>query len=585
MPSYIRPTPKGGVVRPASASSTDRNSNEKPGAQATVVPQMEVDLEAGLPAEPRATATTSGANPRRLPTRSATFSIAAATAAGVARGGGAPRTASASGLPASPEEGPAAPPPTPAAKARSTGANILRRFTSRNSNTTRRSSRLRLRSEGDSGRAGFHPTHFFRIAFRSSSRVSMAVNILWPFVPAAIACRYALDDSPTNNLISFILAYIAMVPCANLIGFAGQELSRKVPHVVGVLTETIVASIVEIVLFIVLLTRGLYVVIQAAILGSVLATMLLCLGMCFFVGGLRRTEQEFSETVSEAGNGLLLTAGFGLAVPTLFQHALSGTGIDDADLTSRTVNVSRVTAILLIVAYLVFIYFQARTHNSIYDEIFEGEERRAAAYAAEDTLEHVQHGELDYHVDVEREKLTMTECLISLSVAVTLVSMIALALVEEIESIVNERGVSDAFMGLILVPLVEKAAEHLTAINEAWDNQMNFALAHVLGSTLQTAMFNGPLAVIVGWGLHRPMGLDFEMFDMGVLILAIITVGNFLRDQKSNYLEGLLCVIVYVAIAVAAYNYPEVASSSESGSTEEAAAHVARHFLQRRGGL
>ncbi|CAK7228579.1 hypothetical protein SCUCBS95973_006930 [Sporothrix curviconia] len=583
MPSYIRPSPKGGVLRAASTSSTDRNSNEKPRAQATVVPQMEIDLEAGLPAEPRATASTSGANPQRLPARSATFSIAAASAASTARRAGPCRSA-APGLPTNPEEGPAAPPPTPAEKTRSSRANVLGRFTLRRSNTTGGSSRLRLRSEGDSGRAGFHPTHFFRIAFRSSSRVSMAVNVLWPFVPAAIACRYALDDSPTNNLISFILAYIAMVPCANLIGFAGQELSRKVPHVVGVLTETIVASIVEIVLFIVLLTRGLYVVIQAAILGSVLATMLLCLGMCFFVGGLRRTEQEFSETVSEAGNGLLLTAGFGLAVPTLFQHALAGTGIDAADLASRTDNVSRVTAILLIVAYLVFIYFQARTHNSIYDEIFEGEERRAAAYAAEDTLAHIQRGELNFHVDAEREKLTMTECLLSLAIAVTLVSMIALALVEEIEPIVNERGVSDAFMGLILVPLVEKAAEHLTAINEAWDNQMNFALAHVLGSTLQTAMFNGPLAVIVGWGLHRPMGLDFELFDMGVLILAIITVGNFLRDQKSNYLEGLLCVIVYIAIAVAAYNYPEV-TSSESGTAEDAAVHVARHFLQRRGGL
>ena len=111
---------------------------------------------------------------------------------------------------------------------------------------------------------------------------------------------------------------------------------------------------------------------------------------------------------------------------------------------------------------------------------------------------------------------------------------------------------------------------------------MNFALAHVLGATLQTAMFNGPLAVIVGWGLHRPMGLDFETFDMGVLILAIITVGNFLRDQKSNYLEGLLCVIVYIAIAVAAYNYPDI--KTDANGTEEAAetaVHVARHLLQR----
>lgn len=475
MPAYIRPILKG-LVRSTSTSTMDGNtsSNEKPQGEATVKPAREIDLEAGLPVEPPATAArASGADPRpRMPKRTATFSISAATAAAAS----SPRTPGAAsgsttrvgtGITSA---GVVPPPNTPAEKDRATGTNGIQRIISGNSNTSRRSSRIRFRprAEGESGRSGLHVTHFLRIAFRSSSKVSCMVNVLWPFVPAAIACRYALGDSPTSNLISFIMAYIAMVPCANLIGFAGQELSRKVPHVVGVLTETIVASIVEIVLFIVLLTRGLYVVIQAAILGSVLATMLLCLGMCFFVGGLRRTEQEFSETVSEAGNGLLLTAGFGLAVPTLFQHALSGTaGVDPEDLARRTVNVSRVTAILLIVAYLVFIYFQARTHNNIYDEIFEGEEQRAAAYAAEHALEHIARGDLNYHVDIEREKLTMTECLISLSVAVALVSIIALALVEEIEDIVNERNVSDAFMGLILVPLVEKAAEHLTAVNEA----------------------------------------------------------------------------------------------------------------------
>lgn len=95
--------------------------------------------------------------------------------------------------------------------------------------------RFKVKPAGESGRAGIHPLHFFRIAFRSSSKVSTAVNFLWPVVPAAIAVRYALPD---NHLVIFILAYIAMVPCANLIGFAGQELARKVPHVFGVLTET-----------------------------------------------------------------------------------------------------------------------------------------------------------------------------------------------------------------------------------------------------------------------------------------------------------------------------------------------------------
>lgn len=162
-----------------------------------------------------------------------------------------------------------------------------------------------IHPDGESGRSFFHPWHFFRICFRSSSYASAAVNILWPAVPAAIAVKYARDDL---NVAIFTLSYIAMVPCANLIGFAGQELARKLPRVFGILFETTLGSIVEIVLFMVLLTKNQFEVIQAAILGSILSTMLLCLGLCFFFGGLRRTEQSFHESVSEVGNGLLLTA-------------------------------------------------------------------------------------------------------------------------------------------------------------------------------------------------------------------------------------------------------------------------------------
>lgn len=159
--------------------------------------------------------------------------------------------------------------------------------------------------EGESGRKWFHPLHFFKICWTSSSHASRAVNLLWPTVPAALAVRYARSDL---HLAVFVLNYIAMVPCANLIGFAGQELARKLPRVFGILAETTLSSIVEIVLFMVLLKHEQYHVIQAAILGSILATLLMCLGMCFFVGGIRRAEQVFDEAVGEVGNGLLLTA-------------------------------------------------------------------------------------------------------------------------------------------------------------------------------------------------------------------------------------------------------------------------------------
>lgn len=85
---------------------------------------------------------------------------------------------------------------------------------------------------------------------------------------------------------------------------------------------------------------------------------------------------------------------------------------------------------------------------------------------------------------------------------------------------------------------------------------MNMALSHVLGATLQTALFNAPLTVIVGWGLGKGMDLSFHVFDLVVLILSILTVGRFLQDNKSNYLEGFLLVILYVAIAICAFFYP-----------------------------
>jgi len=105
---------------------------------------------------------------------------------------------------------------------------------------TRSKGPIKVRPAGESGRHGFHPWEFICICFRSSSKASAAANILWPFVPAAIACNYIYANSkaPEHHLVVFILSYLAMVPCANLIGFAGQELSRKMPHAYGVLTET-----------------------------------------------------------------------------------------------------------------------------------------------------------------------------------------------------------------------------------------------------------------------------------------------------------------------------------------------------------
>ncbi|OAL03276.1 hypothetical protein IQ06DRAFT_269004 [Phaeosphaeriaceae sp. SRC1lsM3a] len=422
-----------------------------------------------------------------------------------------------------------------------------------------------LHPDGESGRRGFNPLKFLVISGRSSSTLSMLVNCLWPIVPIAIALHFA---KPKWHLAIFITNYIAMLPAANLLGFAGQELSRKMPQKsFAVVLETTFGSVVEIILFMVLLKTSVgnsnVIVIQAAILGSILANVLLCLGCCFIAGGLKNNVQEFHAAVSESGNGLLLVAAMGLVLPAIFYKSLinnpnfesTAAGIEHSSLL-----ISRGVAIISLVGYLIYIYYQTVSHDGLLHEIYEADE----------------HKDNDRHEELAKPKLTLTEVLVALAISLACVSLIAVSLVQQIHYIV-ERGVSDAFIGLILVPLVEKIAEHLLAIDEAYDNQINMALAHVMGASIQTALLNAPLVVLVGWGIGVDMSYAFSIFDAAALVLAVLVVGSFLRDGKSNYLEGMLCVMTYIIIAICAFFFPNPVihggGASAGGETSSGGGH------------
>ncbi|KAK6383473.1 hypothetical protein LTS17_002765 [Exophiala oligosperma] len=420
-----------------------------------------------------------------------------------------------------------------------------------------------VQPEGESGRRGVEPGKFFKIIWTSSCTVSSWVNILWPFVPAAIALHFIHGD---HHLWTFAVNYIAMVPAANLLGFAGQEFARKMPKVAGIFIETTLGGIVEIVLFMVLIAKdngtgeaghgNKIAVIQAAILGSILTNLLLCLGCCFLVGGIKHKAQKFHPIVSEVGSGLILVAGFALLIPSAFFSSLSGStvtsgeGYTESRLRNDTLSISHGVSIILIVAFLLYLIYNCFSHDNIFEEVLEADEQ----------------ADRDRHSDLRKAKLTMTECVLAIVLSLTIISLLAVFLVEEIEYVV-EHGVPDNFLGLILVPLVEKAAEHLTAIDEAYDNQINFALYHCLGPSIQTALFNAPLVVIVGWGLKKPMDLNFEIFQIVLLVLAILVVGNFLRDGSSDYLEGSLLVMVYIIIALTAWYYPNAELTTSNGRT------------------
>lgn len=183
-----------------------------------------------------------------------------------------------------------------------------------------------------------------------------------------------------------------------------------------------------------------------------LANLLLCTGLCFIVGGIRTTHQEFDETVVETGGGLLLVSVAALVLPCAFASSISSSGsLDPTKLEHRVTDISRFTAALLLTAYAVYLFFQLSSHHFLFDR---------ALYRSD----------LKAHADKERKQnLTITEGAVVTLISLGLVTLLAVLMVEQIPFIVEEKKISDAFMGLILVPLVEKAAEHLKGIDEAWN--------------------------------------------------------------------------------------------------------------------
>ena len=188
--------------------------------------------------------------------------------------------------------------------------------------------------------------------------------------------------------------------------------------------------------------------------------------------------------------------------------------------------ISQITSIVLIIAFLCYLLYKAKSQHSTFDEVIEQDEHRDA----------------DRQADAARMRYTGVETFVALVISLMFATWLLIVLVEQIDDVV-ESGVPDQFLGLILLPLVEKSAEHLTAIDEAWDGVINVALYHCLGPSVQTALFNGPLVVLVGWALGKPMDLNFEIFMIALLVLSIMVVGNFLRDGESNWLEGALLVV------------------------------------------
>ncbi|KAG9245256.1 Sodium/calcium exchanger protein-domain-containing protein [Calycina marina] len=401
------------------------------------------------------------------------------------------------------------------------------------------------------------------------------VNLLLIAAPVGIALNYVGVDGK----IIFVVNFIAIIPLAAMLSFATEEISLHVGESLGGLLNATFGNAVELIVAVLALLDGQITVVQTSLIGSILSNLLLVLGMCFFFGGLRRKEQFFNQTVAQTAASLLALAVGSTIIPTCFDK-FSQTPEADVGALSRGV------AIILLVVYGGYLYFQLSTHSDMFNEVSQKVPMRPRKHAVPDggvikslvkaggigagpgratMFNRPPNDELvqvsayeDDEEEPEEPQLHIFVAWATLAGATALIGLCAEFMVDGISSI-TDAGVSVEFVGLILLPIVGNAAEHATAVTVACKDKMDLAIGVAVGSSMQVALFLIPLLVVIGWMIDQTcMNLSYDGFQVAVLFIAVLLVNYLIGDGKSHWLEGMLLACLYLIIAVCAWYYPPI---------------------------
>ncbi|EPE08973.1 calcium proton exchanger [Ophiostoma piceae UAMH 11346] len=384
---------------------------------------------------------------------------------------------------------------------------------------------------------------------------SSPVNILLVFVPVGIAAGMLEWSASTV----FTLNFFAIIPLAAVLSFATEEISVRLGESLGGLLNATFGNAVELIVSIVALRQGQIEVVQASMLGSILSNLLLVLGMCFLLGGIwnmrgtdgRPMEQSFASATAQTSCSLMALSSASLIIPATLYSAIDDSADEEAKRVTM-LSLSRGTSIILLFLYVLFLYFQLRTHANLFDP-----EATPSAFVNGLDSDHENDDASSTAGEEEEEHMSPWSAGAVLVVVTLLVSVCAEYLVDSIDEIVASGKISKSFIGLILLPIVGNAAEHVTACVVATRNKMDLALGVALGSSIQIALLVTPALVIVAWLiLDQPMTLRFESFQTVVFAISVVVVAYTVQDGKSNYLEGAMLVGLYVIIALAFYVSP-----------------------------
>ncbi|KAJ5504536.1 Sodium/calcium exchanger membrane region [Penicillium fimorum] len=387
------------------------------------------------------------------------------------------------------------------------------------------------------------------------------INVLLVTAPVGIAL-YAVGANP---IAVFVVNFIAIIPLAAMLSFATEEIALRTGETIGGLLNASLGNAVELIVAIIALVHRKTLIVQTSLIGSILSNLLLVMGMCFFLGGIPRIEQNFNVTVAQTAASMLALAVSSLIIPTAY-HRWS-----DLENGDGTAALSRGTSVLLLIVYGCYLFFQLKSHADIYNKPSEKVERRHAKVGEGDASRGIaQIGKMtavplvgqsadhmkmeDHDDDTEEPQLSVMTAILTLLISTAFVATCAEFMVESIDALTATGNIGETFVGLILLPIVGNAAEHATAVTVACKDKMDLAIGVAVGSSMQIALLVLPLIVVLGWIIGvEDMTLNFDGFQVIVLFMSVLLVNYLIGDGKSHWLEGVLLIMMYLIISLAAW--------------------------------
>jgi len=362
---------------------------------------------------------------------------------------------------------------------------------------------------------------------RKSSWSLTPLDLLLLAVPIAIALRYV--PAWRNETLLFIVAAIAIVPLAGWMGRATEQLANRSGSGIGGFLNATFGNAAELIISLVALSKGLTGVVKASLTGSIIGNLLLVLGAAILAGGIRHPKQTFNQTAARVSATSLGLAAIALIIPTIF-HRAAVTRPGGWTLAAEE-RLSLPIVIVLLVTYFFLLLFNLVTHRGLFA------------------------GESSDHKP-EAEPWPLWQSITALAAATVLVAMLSEFLVGSIESARHALGLTETFVGVIVIALVGNAAEHSTAVWAAWKNKMDLSLGIAAGSSLQIALFVTPVLVLASYGFGAPMTLEFSLPEIASIALAIWIFSQIAGDGESNWLEGVQLLAVYFIIGVLFFFLP-----------------------------